>query len=55
MSDTDPDPAASTAAFQAFAENTDGERARPKSALTVVLVVVAVLVAVGAIAYLMLG
>lgn len=55
MSDKDSDPTANTAAFQAFAENADTEKPRSKSGVTVAVIVLAALVAAGAIAYLMLG
>lgn len=55
MPEKDKDPAASTAAFQAFAEKADTEQTRSKSGLMVAAIVLAVLVAVAAIAYLLLG
>lgn len=55
MSDRDSDPTANTAAFQAFTEKADTEQPRSKSGVTVTVIVLAALVAAGAIAYLMLG
>lgn len=55
MPEKDSDPAASTAAFQAYAEKVDTEQPRSRSGLTVFAIVLALLVVAAAIAYVLLG
>lgn len=55
MSDKDPDPTASTAAFKAFAEEPVAEQHKSKAGLVITVVALVAAVVAGAVAYLILG